>query len=394
MNKNLSRIQSFAKAKAEYIDFYQRTLPEPRYVNNILEIGFNLASLKALSEIYPNSLVHSLDFFGPSISMTPEEIESLGFFVYNMNGKSGKPRSFNEISSKFDIIIDTGTHPLLRQMIFSHLFNDNLIPNGMFYMEDLNSEKGLSINAKTGNTESPSITGEDCKSLARAIFDADRLFSNKFLSVSTINKIIDLSQWSDMSKQEDIAGFKKIKVQEKKINQDPGVLPQKPVQIKKALPPAFVLPETLNIKFFGENVVTMPVPEKYGPLKKDILISFFGRIHELPEVFGIYNSNPDFYFADLDWKSERYRLEMSRSLFSLCTNDRAILCALIHDTIPIIISNDDIHPDFYDHLNYPAMLICHADELQSRIGLIYTNFAQVNTMVANGKLLLRKIATS
>jgi hypothetical protein len=387
MKKKLSKIESFAKAKSEYIDFYQRTLLEPRCVINILEIGFNLESIKALQEVFPDALVHTLDFFGDNVSsIRAEEIESMGFFVYNIMGKNGHPRRFSEISSQFDIIIDRGAHPITRQFMFAHLFNENITPHGLYYMEDLDSIGALTIDAITNKTEKYP-NNESCKDIAKAVFDSDRTFSNKAINVDSINKIIDETEWCDMDRLEKIAVFKKLKhvdniriKKQTKKEPDTGVID--PVK-------ELSMPDTLEVQLIGNEPTILKKREKYGPVRKDILVSFFGKVTDAPEIYEVFGNNSDFYFNDLDSESELYRLEMARSIFTLCINDLRVFDALFNGTIPVIITNDisnttDITPGTWK-------IVSTAADAMSKIDRLYTNSELMAEYIKNGQKMIKKL---
>ncbi|MDD4970794.1 MAG: hypothetical protein PHT07_15310 [Paludibacter sp.] len=393
-----SKVQVLANVKGNYSEFYKRTLPKRRHlVFAILEIGFNMESLKILEKLFPKALIHTLDFFDhkkDTFKISKKEIENQGFFVYDME-TDHKAKSLNTISSQFDIIIDHGTvFPTSRQMVFNLLYNKNTNPNGLYYLEDLKQE------------ELPGSKPEDqCGYLAKAVFNADRKFSNKYLNSEAVTKLIEDTEWCDLDPNEEIACFKKIKPIEKKVKvpaskakptdkqetkndagQSQGQDQDQDQEQQKEQQKELAMPDKLKFKFFEEKESVVEKRESFGPLKKDIFVSFFGKVPEAPMLFELYSGNSDFFFADLVPESERYRMEMARSIFSLCVNDIRIFDALISGTIPVIPSSQIIN-SLYSN----CMIICSPEKIGLQIDLVYRDSEAMERLKRNGKLLLQKL---
>jgi hypothetical protein len=390
MNKRISKTESFNRSKAEYIDFYQRTFPVSHMVFSVLEIGFNLESLNALQNIFPNALINTLDMID-KLPMSKTDIEEKGFFVYAMgkkpDGKDGL--SLMSISSKFDIIIDTGNvYPsIARQMVFNHLYLNNLNPHGLYYLE--------SIDKISKNDKDPV---DQCLAFVKALFDFDRSFCNKNISKESISKLIDITEWCDMSKDDKIAGFRKQK--EAEVKSKKPTLPSTTKFASNALQnkqsadnrndKESDIPD-INIQFFSKEPLAIERREVFGPVHKDILASFFGSAMESPEIYEMYGSNSDFYIADIDPSSDKFRLEIARSMFTLCVNDARIFDALLNKTIPVIIT-DHIIADKNSSIDaFPWKIVCTPSNASLIIGNVYRNSDGMSQYINNGQKILKKI---
>ena len=400
-----------AQIKPDYAEFYRRTLPSQKHhVYAVLEIGFNMDSLKSMAALFPNALIHTLDMFAGK-EVTKEDVENAGFFVYAMDEKvdGQKGLSLAAISTKFDIIIDRGVvYNASELMVFNQLYTNNMNENGCYYIEALDTP------------------GKDnlCMSAAKAIFDADRSFSNKCLTKEVVSNLIDITEWCDMDPTEKIAVFKRrkdVEKHEKNKNtpsndmtsgsfqaksQIPVVAFQKkstksgesfnPItseDLKSEIEAPLILPKTLTIQFFDKAPTVVQNPVKFGHIKKDIFASFFGKQSEAPAIYEMYGSNGDFFFADIARGSDRYYLEMARSFFTICHSDIRILDALLNDTIPVIINPGFVNIEFWDNNLYPCLIICRHSDIQFSTGNVYRNPALMNKYVVNGRKLLKKLVS-
>jgi hypothetical protein len=403
-----------AEIKPDYAEFYRRTFPSQRHlVESVLEIGFNMESLQALSKLFPNALIHTLDMFEGK-SVTKQDVENAGFFVYAMDEKVGgaKGLSLASISSKFDIIIDRSVvYGASELMVFNQLYTNNVRDHGLYYIERLNDGP---LNDQQGQENLLIAT-------VKALFDADRTFSNKYLNQESIDNLINITEWCDTDPTEKIAVFKKRKTEQKREKRPefqqapvnatapaavfPNLAPaQKQATLQKPNPSVkneypepeieaeLVLPKILTAQLFEKTPTVIQNPTKYGQVKKNIFASFFGKVHEAPALYEMYGLNSDYFFADIAQGSDRYNLEMARSIFTFCNNDRRILDALLNETIPVILATNYINVEFWANSQYPCMIICHPNEIQLELGKVYRNSDLKAQYIINGRKLLKKFA--
>lgn len=124
-----------------YLNVYERILEPYRLTSkNILEIGlFNGASL-LLWEQYFSGTVHGID-----CSETPHDgmadlrplISEGTHNIHIMDGTSEDAIQKEFGNTKFDVVIDDGSHQLIHQLQTVNIFKNRLSENGIIILEDI-----------------------------------------------------------------------------------------------------------------------------------------------------------------------------------------------------------------------------------------------------------------
>jgi methyltransferase family protein len=120
-----------------YMPYYTQHLPR-KGVQRMLEIGcFKGASLRMWRELYPEAEIHTIDLFADPVNqVSVEQMRSEGFICHQ--GDQSDRHLLKRIDSKFDLIIDDGSHNSDHQQIsFMKLFSRNLTEGGLYVVEDL-----------------------------------------------------------------------------------------------------------------------------------------------------------------------------------------------------------------------------------------------------------------
>lgn len=144
MRDNLNTLRELAKKLGTdklqhgYIPYYAWHLPAAANVDKLLEIGIAKgASALMWKEYYPYSKLFYIDLFGDQVNhVSPQWCLDNGIHPYI--GDQANVDFLKQITTKFDIIIDDGSHNSDQQLIsFKHLFEENLNAGGLYVVEDL-----------------------------------------------------------------------------------------------------------------------------------------------------------------------------------------------------------------------------------------------------------------
>jgi hypothetical protein len=118
-----------------YMKYYAETLPNACV--DLLEIGcLQGASMRLWRGIFgPSCNIHTIDLFSGPGKMSVDECNAYGFIAHK--GDQSDTNFLYGINSRFDIVIDDGSHNAKDQLIsFRHLFQHNLKRGGRYYVED------------------------------------------------------------------------------------------------------------------------------------------------------------------------------------------------------------------------------------------------------------------
>lgn len=119
-----------------YDDFFKQFKNQEEI--NILEVGvFNGMSLKTYNEYFNGRCnIYGLDIDNKSYL----DSENIKTFIVDQ-GSAEQLDNFKHIigDTKFDIIIDDGSHQLRHQQLTLYKFHDLLKPNGIYILEDLHT---------------------------------------------------------------------------------------------------------------------------------------------------------------------------------------------------------------------------------------------------------------
>lgn len=136
-----------------YLDFYEKQLPDREFAGRLLEIGvMDGLSMKMWREYYPNAEIvgidiKDMDFMHNSDWQVPESVK-----LIKCDGTD--PKQTGPLGM-FDIIIDDGSHYWAdQQASFKHLYYNQLNKGGFYILEDLwTSEIDFYANAKINTKE-------------------------------------------------------------------------------------------------------------------------------------------------------------------------------------------------------------------------------------------------
>lgn len=119
-----------------YLDFYQKQLPDRKFSGRLLEIGvMDGLSMKMWREYYPNAEIVGIDIKDMSFMhntdwQVPESVQ-----LIQCDGTD--PKQLKKLGN-FDIIIDDGSHYWSHQQkSFEHLYYSQLNKGGVYIIEDL-----------------------------------------------------------------------------------------------------------------------------------------------------------------------------------------------------------------------------------------------------------------
>lgn len=168
---------------SQYLEVYDLVLKEVTSPKSILEIGVqNGGSLEVWGELYPNaekivgldidSRCHDLVFANPNVSVVVGDSKDLSTL-----------RKVTDISSKFDIIVDDGSHTSEDIIVNLIRFLPALKPGGLYVIEDLHASYWQSFGGSLFGSET---------------------------AVSYLKRLIDLlnmSYWNQNFTQEDLLTF-------------------------------------------------------------------------------------------------------------------------------------------------------------------------------------------
>lgn len=119
-----------------YLDFYEKQLPDREFSGRLLEIGvMDGLSMKVWAEYYPKAEIVGIDIFDKEHLYNgdwgvPDRVKLL-----QVNGTVEKPV---RALGKFDIIIDDGSHFMHdQQRSFELLYYSQLNKDGIYIIEDL-----------------------------------------------------------------------------------------------------------------------------------------------------------------------------------------------------------------------------------------------------------------
>lgn len=123
------------KSDHGYLPFYQEYLPKD--CRSLLEIGIAQGhSALMWQEFYGKDLdLHVLDLF-----LDPNHVSVQWCkrnFITPHQGDQSSLKILAEVKEEFQVIIDDGSHNAHHMLIsFKHLFHNNLIPGGQYWIED------------------------------------------------------------------------------------------------------------------------------------------------------------------------------------------------------------------------------------------------------------------
>ena len=120
-----------------FTEFYEKYFKKFRYKKiNILEIGIYLgSSLKMLQEYFPNATIHTIDINNDYVN------KKYGDRIKTYNCSQVDFGRFDKLfkNTKFDIILDDGSHQTLHQLLsLGHMFK-YLNKDGIYVCEDLHT---------------------------------------------------------------------------------------------------------------------------------------------------------------------------------------------------------------------------------------------------------------
>lgn len=130
-----------SKIEVGYIPFYEKHLPET--VNKLVEIGVWKGEGLRMFRDYYNNLgeFHAWDYMfstpGHDIgTVSRTQLESEGFIVHTAG--QADQQFLDGFHEQFDVIVEDGSHHSDEQVItFKHLFLNNVVPGGLYVLEDL-----------------------------------------------------------------------------------------------------------------------------------------------------------------------------------------------------------------------------------------------------------------
>jgi hypothetical protein len=161
MNKKLSDYNQndfdTDKFSHQYVEFYEPIFEKYNNSKNILEIGiYNGESLKLLSTLFENSIIHGIDIQDKkSLNLNSNKIKT---YVADQSNREHLQNIVESIEQEFDIIIDDGGHTMKQQQIsFAYLFK-HLKSGGVYILEDLHTSR---ITDREFITKDDSITTLD-----------------------------------------------------------------------------------------------------------------------------------------------------------------------------------------------------------------------------------------
>jgi hypothetical protein len=119
-----------------YISVYEHVLP--RNAKKVFELGVAKGgSLMAWKNWFNEGCqIHCLDMFGDPDHVNQNWCKGKGFITYK--GDTRKEETFEQITEKFDVIIEDCGHTSSAQVLaFKHTFMNNLNSGGVYCAEDL-----------------------------------------------------------------------------------------------------------------------------------------------------------------------------------------------------------------------------------------------------------------
>lgn len=119
-----------------YLDFYEKMLPDQSFSGRLLEIGImDGASMKMWREYYPKAEIIGIDIFDKTHLYNDDWGVPKSVQLLQINGTVERP--VRELGS-FDVIIDDGSHFMHdQQRSFELLYYKQLNKGGIYVIEDL-----------------------------------------------------------------------------------------------------------------------------------------------------------------------------------------------------------------------------------------------------------------
>lgn len=119
-----------------YLDFYEKHLPDRLFKGRLLEIGvMDGASMKMWREYYPDAEIIGIDIFDKTHLYNDDWGVPQSVQLLQINGTVEHP--LRELG-KFDIILDDGSHFMHdQQRTFELLYYKQLNKGGVYILEDL-----------------------------------------------------------------------------------------------------------------------------------------------------------------------------------------------------------------------------------------------------------------
>lgn len=145
MSINLQRLTELCqkhgsdKIEHSYLPHYAYHLPER--VDRILEIGCEMGeSLRMWREIYPGAEIHTIDLFENPKFAQEDDIKKEGFFT--VKGDQYYRSTYKNLTGKFDVIIEDGSHNVPHQLFSFHMLFENFVKSeGLYVVEDLHTNE-------------------------------------------------------------------------------------------------------------------------------------------------------------------------------------------------------------------------------------------------------------
>lgn len=147
MNDKEQRLNTYArrfntdKLDHGYMKHYANELPDA--CRSMLEIGVAKGASAAVWNLYYGSSqldLHLLDLYMNPDLMSAREVRNNGWIP--IIGDQSDMNVLSGIDRQFEVIVDDGSHNAHHQLIsFKHLFLNNLLPGGLYVMEDLHCNK-------------------------------------------------------------------------------------------------------------------------------------------------------------------------------------------------------------------------------------------------------------
>lgn len=129
-----------ADSRHAFTEIYEQFFSSLRNENiNLLEIGvFHGASLRTYYDYFPNAKIHAVDIYDK------QQYQNERIVVHKFDQSNAKHLAefVDTIDTKFDIIIDDGSHHMIDQQISLYYLSKVLKHGGIYIIEDIHTSLG------------------------------------------------------------------------------------------------------------------------------------------------------------------------------------------------------------------------------------------------------------
>ena len=171
---------------------------------NILEVGiFNGSSVKMWRDFFSNSTIYCCDIVPQFFQSLQNEPRIVSFQTDQSNRKILK-ETINNLSVKFDIIIDDGSHQIDHQQLTLGILFPYLKPNGYYILEDLHTSLNPNYTDSFGGYDSSTLN-------MFKIYEDTGKWNSKFILSDEIKylnshtKSVDVYEWKNNRNKENMS---------------------------------------------------------------------------------------------------------------------------------------------------------------------------------------------